>query len=788
MVKTPALIGQTVSHYKIVEELGRGGMGVVYKAEDTRLLRFVALKFLPDNLDEGSQALGRFRREAQAASAINHPNICVVYDVGEEAGRTFIAMEYLEGSPLSRISDGPLKMDRFLDISIEVLDGLEAAHNRGIVHRDVKPANIFITSRGDAKILDFGLAKIVQQEDLTGTRDSLSQVTAEPLTSPGAQMGTLAYMSPEQVRGEDLDSRTDLFSFGAVMYELATGKAAFSGSTAWEISNAILTNSVTPAIHSNPKLPAEVQRVINKALEGDRSLRYQSAVELRSDLQRLKRELQSGRAFLAGAPVRKPRTPKVIDSVAVLPFENLSADPENDYLSDGITGALINILATLPKLRVMAQGTVFRFKGRESDPQNVGRELEVRAVLAGRVMQRGDSVLIRTELIDVGTGAQLWGAQYNRKFGDIFAIQEEISGEIVKQLQPRLTREEKKRLVKRQTNNAESYQLYLKGRHHWNQWTKQGFDQGIEYFHRAIEKDPNYALAYAGLADSYVLLGWNSLLPPKEAFRKGKDAAMKALQLDKDLAEAHTSLAAVAWLYDWYWLEAQTEFKRSLDLAPTYPNVNHWFGEYLSTMGRFEEAITQIEHARELDPLSLIINVAGGWILYHARQYDQAIEQLKRTLELDPNYPVTRWILGLVYRKLGRYEEAIVEGEKAAALSGGSPLIRAALAQTYSMAGMRKEALEILASLTTLAAQEYVAPYFFAGIYIGLLEKDRALEYLERAYEESSHWLLYLHIDPSMDALRGDPRFENLVRRVGLPLLVGPRGDSVYKSALETRS
>ena len=418
----------------------------------------------------------------------------------------------------------------------------------------------------------------------------------------------------------------------------------------------------------------------------------------------------------------------------------------------------------------MAQGTVFRFKGREGDPQNVGRELDVRAVLAGRVMQRGDSVLIRAELIDVSTGAQLWGAQYNRKFGDIFAIQEEISTEIVKQLQPRLTREEKKRLVRRQTNNAESYQLYLKGRHHWNKWSRQGFDLGIEYFQRAIGKDPNYALAYAGLADSYVLLGWNSLLPPKEAFRKGKEAAMKALQFDQHLAEAHTSLAAVVWLYDWNWLEAQTEFKRSLQLAPTYPNVNHWFAEYLSTMGRFEEAITQIQHARELDPLSLIINVAGGWIFYFARQYDQAIEQLQRSLELDPNYPVTRWILGLVYRKLGRYEEAIVEGEKAVVLSGGGPLMRAALAQTYGMAGLRKEALDILAGLTSLAAQEYVAPYLFAGIHIGLLETDRAIEWLETAYKERSHWLLYIHSDPSMDTLRGDPHFDDLVKRVGLPL------------------
>jgi serine/threonine protein kinase/tetratricopeptide (TPR) repeat protein len=765
-----SLIGRTVSHYKIIAELGSGGMGVVYKAEDIRLNRFVALKFISDSIAEGSPALARFRREAQAASAINHPNICVVYDVGEEDGRTFIAMECLQGMPLSRMSGRPLEVERFLDISIGVVDALEAAHTSGIVHRDIKPANIFITDRGDVKVLDFGLAKMTVPDHIPEAQNTLSGIMPDRLTSPGAQLGTLAYMSPEQVRGEDLDLRSDLFSFGAVMYELATGRTAFSGNTAWGIGNAILTGSVPSALHSNPRLPAEVERIIRKAMENDRALRYQSAIELRSDLQRVKQGFASGQAFLAGAPVRRPRVAKIIDSLAVLPFENTSGDPENEYLGDGITGTLINALATLPKLRVMAQATVFRFKGRQSDPQMVGRELDVRAILTGKVTKRGDGLVITTEMVDVITGAQLWGAQYHRKFGDIFAIQEEISNEIARQLQPRLTRKEKKRLVRRHTEDPEAYQLYLKGRHHWNQWTREGFAKGIECFQGAFAKDPAYAVAHAGLADSYVLLGWNSLLPPKEAFRKGKTAAMKALQFDEDLAEAHTSLAAVLWLYDWNWLEAQTEFKRSLQLAPAYPNVNHWFAEYLMTMGRFEDAITQIEHAEELDPLSLIINVAHGWILYYARKYDASIEQLQKILDLDPNYSVTRWILGLVYRKLGRYDEAIAEGEKAVALSGASPLMHAALAQTYGMAGKPEKALEILDSLTHRAAQEYVAPYFFAGIYAGTQEKDRALEWLGKAYEENSHWLLYLHIDPGMDSLRGDPRFDKLLERVGLPL------------------
>jgi serine/threonine protein kinase/Flp pilus assembly protein TadD len=744
-------------------------MGVVYKAEDTRLNRFVALKFLSDSMAGDPGALARFRREAQAASALNHPNICVVYDIGEADGRTFIAMEYLEGTTLNHISGRPLEVVPFLEVSLGVVDALEVAHARGMIHRDIKPANIFITNRGHAKILDFGLAKITLQQDVLDAH-TLSRPPEAPecLTSPGTTLGTIAYMSPEQVRGEELDSRSDLFSLGAVMYEVVTGQRAFSGNTSWVVFDSILHNTVTPLLRVNPRMPAEVERIISAALMKDRALRYQSAADLRKDLGRLKREMESGRVFLAGAASHRPRISKIIDSLAVLPFVNVG-DPENEYLSEGITASLINVLATLPKLRVMSQSTVFRFKGRESDPQLIGRELGVRAVLAGRMSQRGDSVLIGTELVDVATGSQLWGAQYNRKPGDIFAIQEAIAHEIAKQLQPRLTRENKKRLVTRHTDNVEAYQLYLKGRYHWNRWTKDGFNKGIDCFQRAVAEDPGYALAYAGLADSYVLLGWNCHLSPMEAFGKAKAAAMNALRFDADLAQARTSLAAVAWLHDWHWLEARVEFKRSLQLAPTYPTANHWYAEYLGTMGRFEEAIAEIRRSQELDPLSLIINAAVGWVFYYARRYEEAIEQLRKTLELDPNYCVAHWILGLVYRKLGRYEEAVAHGEKAAVMSGDSPLMRAALAHTYGLAGRTREALEVMDSLTSLAKREYIASYFLAGIHIGLGENDRALERLEAAYEEKSHWLIYLHIDPGLDSLRADIRFESLKHRVGLP-------------------
>jgi eukaryotic-like serine/threonine-protein kinase len=793
------MIGQTISHYRILEQLGAGGMGVVYKAHDDRLDRALALKLLPEKMAQQPQALERFRREARAASALNHPGICTIYDIGEQEGRAFIAMEFIDGETLrAHIHGQPLPLEEILKLGSQIAEALDAAHVEGIIHRDIKPANIFVTKRGQAKVLDFGLAKLVPKGIATADGDSSGESPGSTSIA-GMISGTPSYMSPEQIRGDDLDPRTDIFSLGLVLYEMATGRQAFAGGTGGAIIEAVLTRSPVSARSINPDIPSALEAIIDKALQKDRDQRYQHAADMLADLQQLKRHADSGQidsqagaeSLLASTArpsssagtmrlsrsstqqsgsFRAPRASKTIGSLAVLPFENVSRDPENDYLSDGITGSLINNLATVPKLRVMAQSTVFRYKGRDIDPQAVGRELNVRAVLTGRMMQSGGSLRIGTELVDVATGSQLWGAQFDRKPGDIFVIQDEISNEISGKLRLQLTHAEKKRLVRRHTEDHEAYRLYLQGRHHWNRWTEEGFYKAIGYFQQSIDKDPAYALAYTGIAESYVLLGWNSYLPPKDAFPKGKAAAMAALERDPDLGEAHTPLAAALWLHDWRWPEAESEFKRSLELNPSYPTANHYYAEYLMTMGRHAEAIAKMKDSQELDPLSIIINVAIGWASYMARRYDEAIEQLLRTLELDPNYPMTHWILGLLYRITGRYESAITAGEKAVTLSSGSSLMRAALAHTCAKAGRTQDALHVLDELNELAKHKYVVPHFLAGIHIGLGQNDRAIESLEKSWQDHSHWLLYLHIDPSMDDLRDDPRFQALLKRIGLPI------------------
>ena len=786
-----SLLGTKVSHYRVLEILGGGGMGVVYKAEDIKLGRTVALKFLPEELDGDRTSLERFEREARAASALNHPNICTVYEFGEHLGQPFIAMEFLEGQTLrDRIASGippesgilgprlgsDIQVDELLSVAIQIADALEVAHLKGIIHRDIKPANIFINNRGEAKILDFGLAKLEQQMLRSAQYDNAGDVivsasegpdlrqglglrlpVSDPhLTLTGVALGTAPYMSPEQVRGERVDARTDLFSFGLVLYEMATGQQAFSGETTVVLRDAILNRTPAPASDLNPELPLKLVEIIDRALQKNRDERYQTASEMRCDLKDI------GARSRATVPEK---------SIAVLPFANLSMDPENEFFADGITEEIINALSRIERLHVAARTSTFSFKGKHAELRVIGERLNVRTVLEGSVRRAGNSLRINAQLVNVADGFHLWSERYDREMKDVFDVQDEIARTIAERLKVTFEGGGQEPLVKAGTKNLEAYQRYLKGRAIL--YRRGGaIPRAVECLEEAVSLDPEYALACAGLADSYTVLGYYGLARPEACMPKGMQAARRAVALDPSLAEAHTALAMASLMGAWNKPEAEREFLCALELNPRYLQARDWYALfYLQfAVGRLDEGVAQAKQALDSDPLSSYANTLFGYTCSMAGRYAVGVQACGRAVELDPESFVARWAHHFALHVSGRFEEAVHAGELALAMSGRHPMVMANLAVTFADWGKPTDAEAVYAELAARGRRSFVAPSWLAqaAAVVGL--EEEAIRHAREACEirDPISVAAFSKCYPSSARLRAYPRFRELLAGTGL--------------------